>query len=312
MRRPPLARSLLAALLVLPVLLAACGGGDDEGARDLGSELSDRFLRLGEDLRTEVEVFEGALPPTLADVLNPGRTAETPLEGLVAIPVHPAGTLIGSYRLKRPDGIDSFFLFYDVAEDDRTVEAALRQQLDQTPWQVVGGQSGESISTVRFRSTVSGDVDGQAAITPLPTREGDEAGSAAISNIIYIVQVQPADAPEPPPFVLPPSREAPADFPLPFLLDGMELLTVAWGTQPGATIYQATLLSPESAFDLADRYRDGFLEAGWQLDDDRAVGFATVLGFSLDEGVSIAQLTIDAFDQDDSFTSVQLRVQDGS
>jgi hypothetical protein len=310
--RPPLARSLLAALLALSVLLAACGGSDDGDARDLGAELSDRFLRLGEDLRTEVEVFEGGLPPTLAGALNPGRTPETPIDDLVAIPVHPAGELLGSYRLRRTDGIDSFFLFYDVLEDDRTVEAALRQQLDQTPWQVIGGQSGESISTVRFRSTVSGDVDGQAAITPLAARETDDGDTTAVSNIIYIIQVQPADAPEPPPFVLPASREAPADFPLPFVLDGMDVLTVAWGTQPGATIYQATLLSPESAFDVADRYREGFVAAGWQLDDDRAVGFATVLAFSFGEGESIAQLTIDAFEQDDSFTSVQLRLQDGS
>lgn len=311
MRPLPLARSLLAALLVLPLLLAACGGSDD-GARDLGSELSDRFLRLGEDLRTEVEVFEGALPPTLSDALNPGRTPETLDEDLVAIPVHPDGELLGSYRLRRPDGIDSFFLFYDVPQSDRDVEVALRQQLDQTPWQVVGGQSGGSISTVRFRSTVSGDIDGQAAITPLPDRVTEDGGSTPVSNIIYILQVQPAEAPEPPPFVLPPSREVPVDFPLPFLLDGMDVLTVAWGTQPGATIYQATLLSSESAFDVAERYRNGFEAAGWQLDDDRAVGFATVLAFSLDEGASMAQLTIDAFEQDDSFTAVQLRLQDGS
>ncbi len=425
MRTPLRARSLLAALLVLPLLLAACGGSDDDERRDLGSELADRFLRLGEDLRTEVEVFEGALPPTLAVALNPGRavgglalpttvqariasidvsslSADTTytltkvdedtlsisdgattvnldntegtigtdgeitftftgairatvrivgtsaktvddiftdlstktvatvagpaiagpsgeavegepdvIEDLVAIPVHPAGELLGSYRLRRLDGIDSFFLFYDVPEGDRAVEVALRQHLDQTPWQVVGGQSGESISTVRFRSTLSGDIDGQAAITPLPPRETEDGGSTAVSNIIYIVQVQPVDAPEPPPFVLPPSREPPADFPLPFLLDGMEVLTVAWGTQPGATIYQVTLLSPESAFDVAARYRDDFVAAGWQLDDDRAVGFATVLAFSLDEGASVAQLTIDAFDQDDSFTAVQLRLQDG-
>ena len=312
MRASPLARSLLAALLVLPLLLAACGDGDDDEARDLGSELADRFLRLGEDLRTEVEVFEGALPPTLADALNPGRTAETADDELLAIPVHPAGELLGSYRLRRLDGIDSFFLFYDIAEDDRTVEVALREQLDQTPWQVIGGQSGESISTVRFRSTRSGDVDGQAAITRLPAREDEDGGSAPVSNIVYILQVQPPDAPDPPPFVLPPSRDAPADFPLPFVLEGMEVLTVAWSTQPGATIYQATLLSSASAFDVAERYREGFEAAGWQLDDDRAVGFATVLAFSVDEGVSIAQLTIDAFEQDDSFTAVQLRLQDGS
>jgi hypothetical protein len=309
---PPRGRILLAALLLIPLLLSACGGSDNADARDLGAKLSDRFLRLGEDLRTEVEVFEGVLPPTLEDALNPGRTPETPAGDLVEIPPPHGGELLGSYRLKRTDGIDSFFLFYDVLEDDRIVETALRQQLDQTPWQVIGGQSGESISTVRFRSTVSGDVDGQAAITPLPARETDDGDATAVSNIVYIIQVQPADAPEPTLFVLPASRDAPADFPLPFVLEGMELLTVAWGMQPGSTVYQATLLSPESAVDVAKRYRDGFAAVGWQLDDDRADGFVTVLAFSVDAGASIAQLTIDAFEQDDSFTVVQLRLQDGS
>ena len=45
--------------------------------------------------------------------------------------------------------------------------------------------------------------------------------------------------------------------------------------------------------------------------EPRAVSWRK-LAFSLDEGASVAQLTIDAFDQDDSFTAVQLRLQDGS
>ena len=179
MRAAPLALTLLAAALLLPVLLAACGGGEDSVQGDL---LSERFLRLGEDLETEVEVYDGALPPALSDALNPGRTEETPDEDLVALPVHPNGVLLGSYRLRRDDGINTFILFYDVDGDDRTVETALREQLDQSPWQVIGGQSTESLSWVSFQSTISGDVDGQAAITPLPPVESEDGGTLTLSN----------------------------------------------------------------------------------------------------------------------------------
>lgn len=311
MRLPRLPRSLLAALLLLPLLLVACGGGDED-ERAAGRDLADRFLRLGEELGTDVKVFEGALPPTLSDALNPERTEETLDEDLVALPVHPAGELLGSYRLRRADGIDTFFLFYDVTDDDRTVEAALREQLDQSPWQVIGGQSTESLSWVSFQSTVSGDVEGQVAITPLPEAEDEDGGAVAVSNIIYIVSIQPAIPPDPPPFVLPASRQPPADFPLPFLFEGMDVLRVAWAAQPGTRIYQATLLSQESSFDVAERYRVAFEAEGWQLQEDRAVGFATVVSFASGDGESVAQLTIDAFDEDDSYTAVQLQLQDGS
>ncbi len=309
MRAAPLALTLLAAALLLPVLLAACGGGEDSVQGDL---LSERFLRLGEDLETEVEVYDGALPPALSDALNPGRTEETPDEDLVALPVHPNGVLLGSYWLRRDDGINTFILFYDVDGDDRTVETALREQLDQSPWQVIGGQSTESLSWVSFQSTISGDVDGQAAITPLPPVESEDGGTLTLSNIVYFLNVQPAIPPDPRPFVLPPSREPPADFPLPFLLEGMDVLSMAWLTQPGSTLYQATLLSRESSFDVAERYRQAFTSAGWEVQEDRAVGFATVVSFASEDGTAVAQLTIDSFEEDDSYTAVRLQLQEGS
>ncbi len=309
MRAAPLALTLLAAALLLPVLLAACGGGEDSVQ---GGLLSERFLRLGEDLETEVEVYDGALPPALSDALNPDRTEETPDEDLVALPVHPNGVLLGSYRLRRDDGINTFILFYDVDGDDRTVEAALREQLDQSPWQVIGGQSTESLSWVSFQSTISGDVDGQAAITPLPPVESEDGGTLTLSNIVYFLNVQPAIPPDPRPFVLPPSREPPADFPLPFLLEGMDVLSMAWLTQPGSTLYQATLLSRESSFDVAERYRLAFAAAGWEVQEDRAVGFATVVSFASEDGTAVAQLTIDSFEEDDSYTAVRLQLQEGS
>ena len=82
--------------------------------------------------------------------------------------MHPEGELVGSFLIRRPNGINLIWLIYDVPKADFTVAAELDNQLDQTPWQVVGGQANDSIGVVRFQSTVSGDIDGTAVVQPLP------------------------------------------------------------------------------------------------------------------------------------------------
>ena len=217
-----------------------------------------------------------------------------------------------AYRLPFADGSFDLTTSHTLLCIVTDPEAALREQLDQSPWQVIGGQSAESLSWVSFQSTISGDVDGQAAITPLPPVESEDGGTLTLSNIVYFLNVQPAIPPDPRPFVLPPSREPPADFPLPFLLEGMDVLSMAWLTQPGSTLYQATLLSRESSFDVAERYRQAFASVGWEVQEDRAVGFATVVSFASEDGTAVAQLTIDSFEEDDSYTAVRLQLQEGS
>ena len=167
-RRPRgLRATLLATVMLAAVLAAACfGGGDDDtgGANDL----ADRWIRVGEDARASVETYEGALPPRLAQLLNPGMTDDTDPADLISLPVHPEGELVGSFLIRRPNGINLIWLIYDVPKADFTVAAELDHQLDQTPWQVVGGQANDSIGVVRFQSTVSGDIDGTAVVQPLP------------------------------------------------------------------------------------------------------------------------------------------------
>ncbi|MQA00607.1 MAG: hypothetical protein GEU80_14965 [Dehalococcoidia bacterium] len=150
------------------VLAVACGG-DDGGPDEAGAALADRWLRVGEGLRTSVQVYDRALPPQLAQLLNPGLTPETPPEDVVAVPVHPDGELLGSFHVRREDGVDIVWLVYDVAADDAAVETTVRQQLNETPWQTVGGQSRDGVAVVGFQSTVSGDIEGQAWVQPLPT-----------------------------------------------------------------------------------------------------------------------------------------------
>ena len=149
------------------VLLGACS--NDEAPEGAGTLLADRWLRLGEEPQAEVLVFDRVLPPGFSDLLNPDATADTPEADRVTLPVHPQGELLGSYLIRRTDGSNLIWLLYDlpggtVAEASDT----LATQLDQTPWQVTGGQASAAFTLVSFQSTQSGDLEGTAVVQPVP------------------------------------------------------------------------------------------------------------------------------------------------
>ena len=289
--------ALIAATAAL--VLAACGGDGGDGGD--GGRLADRILRLGKDLTTVVDVRSAELPTGMSAALNPGLTDDTPQEDIVALPVHPDGELIGSFRIAAPDGVVSFYLLYDIPLDDRTVNADLMRQLDESPWQVVAGQSTETQSAIQFQSTVSGDMEGRAFIRPVPDPDG------LVTSVVYILQIRPPKLTEAPDFQLPAPRPVPDDFPAPFLvLEGMTPITVQWSSSPAGDSYQMVLLTLESAFDVAAEYRERFEAEGWELTDDRAIGFATVLDFQSSDGATQGNLSADSFADDDSYTSVVL------
>jgi len=166
--RPRGLRAILIAamVLVVAILTAACFGGDDDAGGSV--DLADRWIRVGEDARASVETYDAELPPRLVRLLNPGMTDDTDPADLISLPVHPEGVLVGSILIRRPDGINLIWLIYDVPKADYAVAGELDSQLDQTPWQVIGGQANDSIGVVRFQSTVSGDIDGTAVVQALP------------------------------------------------------------------------------------------------------------------------------------------------
>ena len=301
-------RGLTIVVALFATLLVACGGGGHGGdsAGEPAGGLADRFLRLNEPLSTGIEAREGELPSDLGEMLNPGAAADTPQSELLAIPVHPDGLLVGSFRIARVDGTIVYFLFYDVPDDDRTVEDALRSQLDQSPWQVVGGQSSEDLSAVAFQPTISGDVEGTAVVRPLPAA----ADGAPRTSVMYIIEVQPSELAEEVAFELPESRPLPERFPAAFVvMEGMTANRVQWASFPGGATYQLVLLTRESPFDVAEAYRERLNEEGWELTDDQAVGFATILDFELEDPAMQLTISADAFDEDSSFTAVFVTLQ---
>jgi hypothetical protein len=376
-------------LLAGALVAAACNGGEEEPAAT-GQMLADRWLRLGEDLRTNVEVYEGEPPPQLVSLLNPDMTEETADADLLTLPVHPDGTLLGSFHIRRPQGSNLVWLIFDLAASERDAADVVSRQLDETPWQVVGGQANESLTVIRFQSTVSGDLDGTAVVQPLPdtdsfpvtVRRGDSEvtlevargapvprleaelqeddgallvtrvqGGAARqaglqeddrvvavgakpvksigdleqalrslgseqgprSTVVYILEIRAASEAAEGPFVLPEGQQLPEHFPASFLVtDEMTVLDVTWQSQMAGRAYQATLLTKESASDVAEATRQALESEGWEIVDDRASGFATILQFADPDGQLQGGATIDAFARDDSYTSVVVQLQTSS
>ena len=299
-------RSAVALVVVAAALVAGCGGeAEDQGL------LADRVLRLGEDPKTVIEVRRGEAPAGLSAALNPEAASGSSGSDLVNLPVHNTDDLVGSFRIERPDGVISFWLIYDHAEEAIAVEQALMRELDETPWQVIAGQSTGPESGLRFQSSYSGDIEGTAIIRSV--LDADAEGGP-ITSVVYIVEVRPAELRENASFELPPPRPVPEDFPAPFLLlEGMTPVTVLWGSSPAGRSYQLVLLTLDSAFEVVAQYREVIEAEGWDLVDDRAVGFATVLEFETDAGATQGTLTADTFGDDDRYTSVllELRVSSG-
>lgn len=182
------------AAMAAAILLACSGDGD---ADRTGAALAERWMRVGQDHAAHVQVLESELPPNLIDLLNPRRTADTPAAELIAFPIHPEGELLGSYLLRRMNGEQVVWIFYDVpAATLSSVTDTVSSQLDETPWQVVGRQGNRSFSFLRFENTRSGEVAGNAIIEVAPP---DDAFTLTVLRdgaevTLDIVRVSPAPA----------------------------------------------------------------------------------------------------------------------
>ncbi len=159
----------LALILGLTVVIGVACDGDDDAPPPAGAQLAERWLRAGEDNNAAVQVYERALPPALVDLLNPDADADTPPEDLIALPVHPDGSLLGSYFLRRSDGSMILWLFYDVPE--RTMGEVIdvvAEQVNASPWQVLTQSGSRSNRLLAFENTRNEDVTGNAIAENLP------------------------------------------------------------------------------------------------------------------------------------------------
>ena len=246
----------------------------------------------------------------------------------VALPVHPEGMLLGSVLTRRISGELAFFIVYDIPGPQVDAEFLVSEQLDQSPWQVTGGRSSEDLGFFQYQNTISADISGFVWIlprTPDPdatsgeaeadsTADADAANavqSGPVSTVIYLIQAQPAIPADDPPFAFPQEgRPLPDGFPAAFLLEGDQtVVELFWSSQPGATGYQLTVLTPGSSFEATELYRERIEAQGWEIASDQAVGFATVLEFASEDGSLQGSVSFDTFEEDEDYTQITLQIQ---
>ena len=260
---------------------------------------------------------------------DPAATAdELFIDMPVALPVHPEGMLLGSVLTRRINGELAFFIVYDTPGPQVDAELLVSEQLDQSPWQVTGGRSSEDLGFFQYQNTISADITGFVWILPRtedPAAMGDEAeadgtadadAAGAVesgpgSTVIYLIQAQPAIPADEPPFEFPQDgRPLPDGFPAAFLLEGDQtIVELFWSSQPGATGYQLRVLTPGSSFEATELYRERIEAQGWEITDDQAVGFATVLEFASEDGSLQGSASFDTFEEDEDYTQITLQIQ---
>ncbi|MYI83579.1 MAG: hypothetical protein F4056_10000 [Chloroflexi bacterium] len=268
----------------------------------------------------------------IAATEDPSATADDLFIDLpVALPVHPQGELLGSVLTKRTNGELAFFIVYDTPDAQIDAERLVGEQVDQSPWQVTGARSSEDLGFFQFQNTISADVSGFAWIlprTPNPADaateadargDGDAAGDGDTateelgppSTVIYLIQTQPAIPPEEPAYELPEhGRPLPERFPAASLLEGDQTVTeLFWSSQPGVSGYQLSVLVSGSSFDIADLYRERIEAEGWEIIEDQAVGFSTILEFASEDRSLQGSASFDTFEENEAYTQITLQIQ---
>ena len=293
---------------------------------ELADMTPEEFSALWESDRTDAFARFAA---GIAASEDPAATADDLFIDIpVALPVHPEGVLLGSVLTRRISGELAFFIVYDTPGPQVDAELLVSEQLDQSPWQVTGGRSSEDLGFFQYRNTISADITGFVWILPrtedpAAMGEGAEAdgtadadaadadGAGPVSTVIYLIQAQPAIPPDDPPFAVPQDgRPLPEGFPAAFLLEGDQtIVELFWSSQPGATGYQLTVLTPGSSFEATELYRERIEAQGWEITGDQAVGFATVLEFASEDGSLQGSVSFDTFEEDEDYTQITLQLQ---
>ena len=70
-----------------------------------------------------------------------------------------------------------------------------------------------------------------------------------------------------------------------------------------------TVLAAGSSFDIADLYRERIAAEGWEIIEDQAVGFSTILEFASEDRSLQGSASFDTFEEDEAYTRITLQIQ---
>ena len=290
---PFAALAIVPAVIVGILVYVLAGGGSSGGGSGSAAGIVDGFLRLEPSSDQQVESFKGRLPPDL------------PPE----VPIYKNAKPVVSYSIATPQGTNHFVVFSTSASVD-DIFGFFRDALDKEPWQVEVGQSSSDGVGIRFSRPDNADVSG---IITIHHSELDDSTSIFLTYEDVSAALTPGTGSVP--FSIGTSRPLPAGFPSDVPVyqqdQGTVVLDTYFERAQGGQLFAVTFLTKDSQDQVIDFYKNDFGGKGWTTTDTSPGGtsFAVSMDFSDKNQTLSGQISADSFENDSSYTKVELVVQ---
>lgn len=292
---------LIAALAIVPVVVIGAlawlayaalandggGGGSERAEKNVGNVIN--VFSQGQD-GAVVNRYEGALPPGFPD----------------DVPTYPGSDVVASV-VQIAGGNANYLVVYDTSDDREAVSAWFAAALDEDPWQLDAGQSGESSTLQRFTRIDDADISALVLIA--------ESDSDSLTSIVYSVEIASGgDAASGDESFSPgESKPLPAGFPdeVPVYPDGT-VIGFAFQNQPGTDSFSITIVTQDTITDVIEFYEGAFGENGWTVETQDASQAPLVnaegLTFSAEDDSVSGAMFAGEHPRDDSYTQIELQV----
>lgn len=287
---------LLAVLpaLMVGILVYVFAGSSGSGGGDNAAGIVEGLLRLTPDSNTQVDSYKGELPPDLpAD-----------------IPLYAAADPVVSFAIVTPSGTNYFVVLTteDSADD---VFSFFRTELDVDPWQVEIGQTGSQVTGIQFTRPDNADVSG---VITVHRSDLDDVTSILLTYEDLSAALTPGTGPTA--ALRGQSRPLPLNFPETVPIYGAEGETIVIDSYSqrgqGGQLFAVTFLTQDTQDDVIAYYKGEFEAQNWEVTDSTntdASSFAVGIEFDDGEETLNGQLTADTYEEDATYTRVDLVVQ---
>jgi len=280
--------------VVVGILVYVFAGGSSSGGGGNAAGIVEGLLRLNPDSNTQVDSYKGELP------------ADLPSD----IPLYAGADPVVSFAIVTPGGTN-FFVVLTTEDPADEVFSFFRTELDADPWQVEIGQTGSQVTGIQFTRPDNADVSG---VITVHRSDLDDVTSILLTYEDLSAALTPGTGPTA--ALLGQSRPLPLNFPETVPIYGADGETIVIDSYSqrgqGGQLFAVTFLTQDSQDDVIDYYKGEFAAQNWEVTDSTntdATSFAVGIEFDDGEETLNGQLTADTYEEDASYTRVDLVVQ---
>jgi hypothetical protein len=289
---PYLALAIVPAVIV--GILVYVFAGSTGGGTGYAPGIVEGLLRLTPDSNTQVDSYKGELPPDLP----------------TDIPMFAGADPVVSFSIVTASGTNFFVVLTTPASAD-DVYSYYRKQLDNDPWQVEIGQTGSQITGIQFTRPDNADVSG---VLTVHHSDLDNITSILLTYEDVAAALAPGTGPSIP--LLSQSRPLPPGFPSEVPVYGSDngsiVIDSYFQRGQGSQLFAITFVTKDSADDVINYYKDEMGAKNWTVTDSVPTETNTfAVGVDFDDGTGnlSGQITADTYEEDASYTRVDLVVQ---